>query len=315
MKSSGSLLSQRNRPRQMVMPSSPPPPPIPEEGPPLRAQNEKKKKRRSLSRDSLDNRKSNPANGSGGSGSGVGQVNGRGSQWVHPLTSKDKGSGFFGRQKVPVGPSAPVLFYGAPSPSPFGFQYGPPFTGFLSPNGRPLSRPAEEPTYFTHYGRPMSPLATYRPAQFPHEAYFSQEMYAHPDKPKSNRYKKGKSASKNQQSSDSNAEDSEFGISGAAPHLRNGLQLEHRSKSQGSLAQAGGYLRQNSKEELELLRMMGDLSPADDDPHEIPPGLFPPGHPPNSISGGQFSPFLPLPPPPHSRALRVTPTDLQRRKR
>jgi hypothetical protein len=282
----------------MVMPSSPPPPPIPEEGPPQRVQSEKKKKRRSMSRDSLDNRKGVPLNGDLFFPS---HVNGQGSQWIHPLTAKDKVGGFYGSQKVPVGPPAPMLIYGAPSPSPFVYQYGTHFSGFLPQNGRHVPRTAEEATYFAKYGR------KYQPNQYPQEAYFGQEKQANPVKPKSNRYKKGK----NGQSSDSNAEDSEFGNTASAPRLRSGLQREQRSKSQGSLSQIGGNFRQNSKEELELVRMMGDLNASEEDfleRFEVPPGLFPPGHPPNYMSGG---PFIPLPPPPQ----RMSSSDLQRRKR
>ena len=72
-----------------------------------------------------------------------------------------------------------------------------------------------------HNARPMSPVASYQPGHFPHEAYYSQQQYATIDK--ANRYRKGHGGNKNgggskrssskdskskQVSSDSNAEDS-----------------------------------------------------------------------------------------------------------
>ena len=99
----------------------------------------------------------------------------------------------------------------------------------------------EEPIYMPNNARPISPVASYQPGQFPYEAYLNQQQYATIDK--GNRYRKhnkrqgsatpsgggggggggangdkkskgGGGGGKAHQSSDSNAEDSEFGAAG-----------------------------------------------------------------------------------------------------
>merc|ERR1719220_281053 len=109
-------------------------------------------------------------------------------------------------------PYAQPMYAGPPPP--FG---GPGGGGGGGGGGRPGSRAMEEPIYMPHNARPLSPVASYQPGHFPHEAYYNQQQYATIDK--ANRYRKNKrstggSGSKGsrskQQSSDSNAEDSEF---------------------------------------------------------------------------------------------------------
>merc|ERR1719232_148886 len=112
----------------------------------------------------------------------------------------------------------------------------------------PGSQVMEEPIYMPHNARPLSPVASYQPGHFPHDAYYSQQQYATIDKNGKyrgeRRERKQKSSgkhSKQQSSAESNAEDSEgTGIykkgyineRAFAHSMRN----EHRSRSYGSLA-------------------------------------------------------------------------------
>merc|ERR1719433_2513199 len=148
------------------------------------------------------------------------------------------------------GPYPPFMMYGMPPPPhvmpPPGHPlYGmPPYAQPMfagapppphGPGGRPNSRAMEEPIYMPHNARPLSPVASYQPGHFPHEAYYNQQQYATIDKAgKHGHRSKGKSKSKQNggggggdrvshngaekssatplmMSSDSNAEDSEFG--------------------------------------------------------------------------------------------------------
>ena len=367
-RSSASGLSHRNRPRQMVMPSSPPPPPIPEEGgsPGKEERKEKKKKKRSKSRDTVDGStdmlmapplvNGSALNGGGRAGSALGgrQPNGeaylpypprmnghpRGLPPPHPhqpimmvpVSGGKKAGTFSARQKGVQMPIPPFMMYGG-HPPPFGVPYGPP-PGYYGPPppqmvGRPGSRAMEEPIYMPHNARPLSPVASYQPGHFPHDAYYSQQQYATIDK--ANRYRKGKHSSKNgsksskdskgqngkhHQSSDSNAEDSEFGVykKGHAPNgFSYSIRNEQRSRSYGSLAnmqfgpngealpplppgaENGHHHLPEGKKERELMQMMGDLDLTEEaiERSEVPPGLYPPGQPPNIMYGA------PLPPPPH----------------
>merc|ERR1719328_298699 len=183
----------------------------------------------------------------------------------------------------------------------------------------------EEPIYMPHNARPLSPVASYQPGHFPHEAYYNQQQYATIDK--ANRYRKNKrsteGSSSKQQSSDSNAEDSEFGagIDGKKGHINEGafsysIRNEQRSRSYGSLVDIeigpnGEPIQNNntegqnggpgemgdgprSKKEQELMQMMTDLELGDDtiERSEVPPGLYRPnGHPPN-----MYGPTMGTPP-------------------
>ena len=160
------------------------------------------------------------------------------------------------------------MFYPPPPPhhmgGPGGYQMlpphlmpppGHPIYGGM-PGARPGSRTIEEPIYMPHNARPLSPVASYQPGHFPHEAYYNQQQYATIDKNGGSpaKFKKNKriaaaaaaaAGSKNsskQASSDSNAEDSEFGAGiYKKGHINErafsySIRNEHRSRSYGSLA-------------------------------------------------------------------------------
>merc|ERR1719373_340897 len=119
---------------------------------------------------------------------------------------------------------------------------------FPMAGGRPDSQVMEEPIYMPHNARPLSPIASYQPGHFPHDAYYSQQQYATIDKNgkyrgerRERKQKSNGKHSKQQSSAESNAEDSEgTGIykkgyineRAFAHSMRN----EHRSRSYGSLA-------------------------------------------------------------------------------
>jgi hypothetical protein len=187
----------------------------------------------------------------------------------------------------------------------------------------------EEPIYMPHNARPLSPVASYQPGHFPHEAYYNQQQYATIDKAnkhnnnknKKGNSKKGKSPKSGGtpivMSSDSNAEDSEFGAGiYKKGHINErafsySIRNEHRSRSYGSLSNMqfgpngeplppdgngsgpdeGG--EPGEKKEHEFLHMMSELELGDDtiERREVPPGFYPPI--PNG--GGRGS----GPPPPH----------------
>lgn len=157
---------------------------------------------------------------------------------------------------------------GAGMPSPYGASY--PMAGGV----RPDSRHMEEPIYMPHSARPLSPVASYQPGHFPHDAYYSQQQYATIDK--AGKYRTGNKNSKanggikhphgpqqtqvpsqkqrggggghppphprNHPSSDSNAEESEFGAGiYKKGHINerafaHSMRAEQRSRSYGSLA-------------------------------------------------------------------------------
>merc|ERR1719491_913840 len=194
----------------------------------------------------------------------------------------------------------------------------------------------EEPIYMPHAARPLSPVASYQPGHFPHDAYYSQQQYATIDKAgKHGHRSKGKSKSKQNgngsgtsnghgggekssatplmMSSDSNAEDSEFGAGiYKKGHINErafsySIRNEHRSRSFGSLAEFGpdgeplppqhvnGGDRDggsgpededpedpedpNDPNKKEFLHnMMSELELGDDtiERREVPPGFYPP---------------------------------------
>jgi hypothetical protein len=165
----------------------------------------------------------------------------------------------------------------------------------------------EEPIYMPHAARPLSPVASYQPGHFPHDAYYSQQQYATIDKGgryRGERKHKANGKSAKQQSSDSNAEDSEYG--GPAGIYKKGhinerafahsMKNEHRSRSYGSLAnlqfdpageELGGLdgspemLNGRRGKEHEMQHMIGQMDgmDLDDDQivrREVPAGFFPP---------------------------------------
>ena len=154
----------------------------------------------------------------------------------------------------------------------------------------------EEPIYMPHNARPISPVASYQPGHFPHEAYYNQQQYATIDK--ANKYrknKKGKGSSKGgskQQSSDSNADnDSELnaGIYKKG-HINErafsySIRNEHRSRSYGSLANMPEGEIPNGNGDIprgengDIHHMMNDLDLGEDqiERSEVPPGMYHPG--------------------------------------
>ena len=119
---------------------------------------------------------------------------------------------------------------------------------------RYMNGSVEEPIYMPHTARPMSPVASYQPGHFPHEAYYGQQQYATIDKsnkfrknkppPSSSNHSKSKGGSSKNPSSDSNADDSEFGAGiYKKGHINErafsySIRNEQRSRSYGSLANA-----------------------------------------------------------------------------
>jgi len=210
--------------------------------------------------------------------------------------------------------------------------------------GRPNSRVMEEPIYMPHNARPLSPVASYQPANYPHEAYYNQQQYATIDKAGKHKGANGKTSGKSKKnndksgsngptplmmSSDSNAEESDFG---AGLHKRGyinerafsySIRNEHRSRSFGSLADHDQYGPEGGEpgtnggpgsgpdededdgpanfhhhhmigKKDHLNRIMSDLDIADDtlEVREVPPGLYPPPH----LSNGPHHGPHPVPP-------------------
>ena len=162
----------------------------------------------------------------------------------------------------------------------------------------------EEPIYMPHAARPLSPVASYQPGHFPHDAYYSQQQYATIDKNgryRGERKQKANGKSSKHQSSDSNAEDSEYG--GPAGIYKKGhinerafahsMKNEHRSRSYGSLANLqfdpngevlegveGSPEMVNGRKKEQEMQMMGQMDGLDlDEDHierrEVPAGFVP----------------------------------------
>ena len=176
-------------------------------------------------------------------------------------------------------------------------------------SGRPESQVMEEPIYMPHSARPMSPVASYQPGHFPHDAYYSQQQYAtidkngkyrQPDRQRS-KAKSGGKRSKQQSSAESNAEDSEgTGIykkgyineRAFAHSMRN----EQRSRSYGSLAnmefdphgdpmmgspddpESSDVMDGRKKQARDMMHMMDNLDLDDDaiERSEVPADFYPP---------------------------------------
>merc|ERR1719211_179096 len=98
----------------------------------------------------------------------------------------------------------PFMMYGPGMGPPPPHMMGPP-PHLLPPPGHPLyahhgpmpfqmgggrEGHMEEPIYMPHTARPLSPVASYQPGHFPHEAYYGQQQYATIDK--SNKFRKNK---------------------------------------------------------------------------------------------------------------------------
>ncbi len=192
----------------------------------------------------------------------------------HPMmmggTLPAKKSGTFSGRKSKSSSSSsramPPPFMMYPPANPYYGPYGPPPPHLMPPPGHPLynmpspGRPMEEPIYMPHAARPLSPVASYQPGHFPHEAYYShQPHHHHPQQyatiDKSNKYRKTKAPSSRgggksstgskHQSSDSaagDADDSDLNQAGIYKkgHINErafsySIRNEHRSRSHGSL--------------------------------------------------------------------------------
>ena len=205
---------------------------------------------------------------------------------------------------------------------------------------RYMNGSVEEPIYMPHTARPMSPVASYQPGHFPHEAYYGQQQYATIDKgnkfrknkpPPSSSHSKSKGSSKNP-SSDSNADDSEFGAGiYKKGHINErafsySIRNEQRSRSYGSLANAnsgaegdgGGEPGHDSRRGSpggrngnggDFVQQMSDMELIDDhiERSEVPHGMYNPngngaapnGHGPYGHHGSNGGPpelmMMPMP--------------------
>merc|ERR550532_3124856 len=251
-----------------------------------------------------------------------------------------KGGTFSGRQKGmramppmmmyggPGGPGGPMMPPG-PLPPHLMPPPGHPLYGAMMAGGRPESQVMEEPIYMPHSARPLSPVASYQPGHFPHDAYYSQQQYATIDKNgkyRHNRDRKHKSNGKHskhhQSSAESNAEDSEGNGNGIYKKgyineraFAHSMRNEHRSRSYGSLAnlqfdpngEVIGPGEDQGPEEMlndrkkiprDMMHMMDNLDLDNDaiERSEVPANFYPP---PRAHRGhGGHGPGLP-PPHPH----------------
>merc|ERR1711911_148240 len=155
---------------------------------------------------------------------------------------------------------------------------------------------AEEPIYMPAAVRPLSPIASYQPAHFPHEAYLMQQQYTTMEggadastlsRPSISSAKKKTSKKKQQQlqqqsmleiqtlasGDDGEEEEEEASLAGQSAgiyrkgHLNErafsySIRQEHRSRSYSSLTNftgGGDDLRSPDKKERELIQMVHDL--------------------------------------------------------
>ncbi len=296
-RSSASGLSHRNRPRQMMMPASPPPPPIPEE---LQSTKDEAREKH--------HKKHKAPNGHVPSSASV--VDGPVSRKMqHPMMQMQhpmgKAATFSARRRgsrptMPAGP--PMLMFPPPFP---GYPPMPPH--LMPPPGHPIygvyhpgAAPGamEEPIYMPHNARPLSPVASYQPGHFPHEAYYSQQQYATIDKANKYRKNKGKKTGNSKQvSSDSNPEDSDMGMLPRA----NGkaMRMEQRSRSYGSLANGHAHHDPDSPAGMKAMQqMMSEMELAEErlERSEVPPGLYQ-GRPPVFYQHSQQHMMMMMPDP------------------
>ena len=231
----------------------------------------------------------------------------------------NKKAGTFSARGKGARGAPPFMMYGPGMGPPPPHMMGPP-PHLLPPPGHPLyahhgpmpfqmgggrEGHMEEPIYMPHAARPLSPVASYQPGHFPHDAYYSQQQYATIDKNgrfRGERKHKSNGKSSKQQSSDSNAEDSEYG--GPAGIYKKGhinerafahsMKNEHRSRSFGSLANlqfdpngevldgmdGSPEMMNGRKKEHEMHQMIGQMDglDLDDDQierREVPAGFVP----------------------------------------
>lgn len=214
------------------------------------------------------------------------------------------GGGHPGMQGPPMPMAAPpAMALGMPVPI-----MAPPLSMRRSTSRMTLA--AEEPIYMPAAVRPLSPIASYQPAHFPHEAYLMQQQYTAMEggadastlsRPSISSAKKKTSKKKQQQQSmleiqtlasgDDGEEEEEASLAGQSAgiyrkgHLNErafsySIRQEHRSRSYSSLTNfpAGGDdLRSPDKKERELIQMVHDLDLSGDDLErsEVPLAMYP----------------------------------------
>ncbi|XP_040578928.2 LOW QUALITY PROTEIN: uncharacterized protein [Lepeophtheirus salmonis] len=298
------------KPRQMVMPSSPPPPPIREEessskdvvdGTTMKKDKKKKKQQNHRSK-SRENTLKRPTDSQSVilNGGGRSTLNGHsrkisstgslvGMRHFHPppppppppphhhhhhggqgprlllfmtLRAPGKKAGTFSSRSKS---RPPFVMYGGPPPPPH--MMLPPH-----PHMMPPRHVLEEPIYMPHNARPLSPVASYQPGHFPHEAYYNQQQYATIDKAQKHR---GKTRKAHQED-----EASEFGLSGIhrkGQHINerafsHSIRNEHRSRSYGSLANMS--IQDHEKEMMRQMVSGMKLNGDNIERSEVPPGIY-----------------------------------------
>lgn len=179
----------------------------------------------------------------------------------------------------------------------------------LSKHHMPIPGAMEEPIYMPS-ARPMSPVASYQPGHFPHEAYLMQQYASMDTKPKKKKHKSkkdslivpnGKPPSRMDDDDDLQEDDSVYntGIYKRKGHLNErafsySIRQEHRSRSYGSLANLKfapppvvpngvsspidhqGVNKEELKKEREIMQMMQDLELSGDELErsEVPAGIY-----------------------------------------
>ncbi|XP_017778745.1 PREDICTED: uncharacterized protein LOC108564261 [Nicrophorus vespilloides] len=176
----------------------------------------------------------------------------------------------------------------------------------------------EEPIYMPS-SRALSPIASYQPVNFPHEAYLMQQYATMESQTKANKKgskeKQSKMSKKLAQSMNGldepqNLDESPYntGIYRKKGHLNErafsySIRQEHRSRSYGSLANLkfatpipnGNDVedREDMKKEREIMQMVQDLDLSGDEIErsEVPRGMYEArgGPPPMLVQGGQMN--------------------------
>lgn len=175
----------------------------------------------------------------------------------------------------------------------------------LSKHHIPIPASMEEPIYMPST-RPMSPVASYQPGHFPHEAYLMQQYASMDTKVKKKKHKSKKDSIPNGKPVRINDEDDDLeegdsvyntGIYKRKGHLNErafsySIRQEHRSRSYGSLANLKfaptpvvpngishpGVNKEELKKEREIMQMMQDLELSGDELErsEVPTGIYQP---------------------------------------
>ncbi|XP_044763821.1 uncharacterized protein LOC123320537 [Coccinella septempunctata] len=302
-----STISRPSRPRQISQPVAVPPPPIKEK------KKKDKKKSLSSSREDLyhplmNGKMQNPSKASSIAGTMMKSPRGppmpqqpiyimapHPGTLPNPKYLKQYGNTFShrprGKMLIPARPVAPPMVPMAPVIIPTTLQ-----------RNKKKSKHVEEPIYMPST-RAMSPVASYQPINFPHEAYLMQQ-YATMESQTSKSKKKDKSQKMNKKLAQSMnglddpnlGDESPFntGIYKKKGHLNErafsySIRQEHRSRSYGSLANLKFATpipngvhdvedREDIKKEREIMQMVQDLDLSGDEIErsEVPRGMYEP---------------------------------------